>query len=159
MRLLALGVVALGAGAIATGCGGDDESTSTHTAPIAPLSTDEFIDYANRICTEEGGLIERAGRKLSRRPSQAEGRRFVVGTVLPHIQLITDRLRTLPPPAGDEAKVNAILDANQRGIDELRRTPDLRRADAVLSGGRGLARRYGLKTCAQPSGANGRWAR
>jgi hypothetical protein len=149
LRLSAL-TVALVAGLVA-GCGGSGgDSSATDTAPVSPLSKQDFIQSADQICAERDKLVyQQVGRAAAGQLSGAKLARFVNGTLIPHAQLAIDRLRTLPPPPGDDEKVTAFLDAAQQGVDRLGKDPTLIEGDRAFARSERLARAYGLKTCAR----------
>lgn len=139
--------------ALALGCGGGDASTTiAEPEPEAPLPKDEFVRQADAICLSGDSRIEAAADDLAasgQRPSPAEVRRIALEIVVPGLEAEVDAIAALPPPEGDERRVEAILDATREGIAQIEADPA-----GVLSGpprglveaGR-LARAYGADEC------------
>ena len=145
MLLLA---AALGVALTAAGCGGDDDGEETTRAP---LTREEFISEADAICAEGDREIEEAGEELGDAPSEEELEQFTTEVVVPNVQDQIDQLRELPPPEGDEEDVAAILDAAQRGVDELEADPSLgiqgEDAGGAFAEANQRAQGYGLTDC------------
>ena len=137
--------VALAAGALLAGCGGDDE----------PDPKQEFITTADEICAL--GTFEIGNQARNRygqpAPPPRESEEFSKEVVVPTLQSqVLERLRRLTPPAGDEQELAALYDALERGIDTLRQNPEL--LDEPGTGGafdeaNRLAQAYGFKQCGQ----------
>ena len=143
-----LGLVAVGAALVASGCGGDDDEDST----TAALSKQEFIKQADQVCAKGDKEIEQAAGDVfggGQQPARQEQERFITKTVIPNVQQQVDDVRALTPPEGDEKEVAAILDSAQEGSDTVEKDP------SVLTGGGKdpfaesdrLASDYGLKQC------------
>ena len=153
------------------GCGGDDDGDVTVDADSLVPSKRDYIVQADTICANVSQSIETAAEasfrisskdftlkpngeivfKPGRRPSDAEIERFGTETVVPAFRAQLTDLRALTPPSGDEATVDAIYDAAERGVDALRADPSLfTDSDAVraeLAEARRLGRAYGFFDC------------
>jgi hypothetical protein len=120
-----LSVLALAAAAFA-GCGGRDE-TSTYPPGVArPIAKVRFLAEADRICHSTNARIEAAADGLAIRrhePPPAEVRRVVLRIVVPTLRSEVEAIRSLGAPAGDEAEVQAILAATERGIRQIEADP------------------------------------
>jgi hypothetical protein len=137
---------------LVAGCGGDDDATNTATTTAAPLTKAEFIRQADQICLSGDSRIEAAADDLLAQggePPPSEVRRIARRIVVPGLEAEVQAIRALGAPAGDEAAVERILSATERGIAEIEAdpesaiegpTPGLRKA------GR-LAREYGSAEC------------
>jgi hypothetical protein len=140
--------VALAAGVVAAGCGGDDDDGDGEA-----LTKVEFISQADAICAEGDREIDQAGREAfgDQRPSEQEIEQFATDTVAPNIQNQIDGIRALTPPEGDEQQVAEILDAAQNGIDEIEQDPSLLNqgpdAGGAFTEANNLATEYGLTDC------------
>lgn len=158
-------LVGLIAGLILVGCGGGDDSTTTagasgtSGAQGAALSKSEFLAQGNAICEKGDKEINAAASKIftqGQAPSQADQEKFVTDTVIPNIQGQIDGLSALSPPSGDEDQVQAIIDAAQSALDQIKSDPSL---ITDQSGGSDpfaeankLASAYGLDKCGSDSG-------
>ncbi len=134
------------------GCGGGDETTSTYPPGVArPIDKVEFLREADRICESTNARVEAAADDLvgGREPPPGEVRRIVIGIVIPALQAEVDAISSLGAPEGDERKVEAIIAAVERGIDELEADP-LSALDgpppSLREAGR-LAAAYGSRVC------------
>jgi len=142
----------------AVGCGDEEVATTPTTATGEPPTKREFISEADRICFSADSQIEAAADDLAlaeREPPPAEVRRIVLGVVVPALETEVRAIGSLGAPRGDEAAVEEILAATERGIAQIEAEPE-----AVLEGpppalrqaGR-LARAYGSQECGiRPAG-------
>jgi hypothetical protein len=158
--------------ALIAGCGGDDDGGDlTVDADSLVPSKRDYIVQADTICanvqqsietdaeatfrissndftvTPEGEIVFKPGR----RPSDARIEAFGAETVVPAFRRQLADLRALTPPSGDEATVDEIYAAADRGIDALEADPSLfTDSDAVraeLAEARRLGRAYGFFDC------------
>ena len=139
------------------GCGGDEATTTAAPAEPEPLTKEAFIAEADRICFAVESQIEAAADDLAgagEDPDAAQVRRVVMEIVVPRLRSEVNTIRLLDPPPEDEAEVDRILGATERGADALERDPvsvldglpaDLREAER-------LARAYGSEQCGLASG-------
>jgi hypothetical protein len=120
LALLFLAAAAIG------GCGGGDE-TSTYPAGVSrPIAKVRFLAEADRICHSTNARIEAAADGLAtgrHEPPPSEVRRVVLRIVVPTLRSELDAIRSLGAPAGDEAEVEAILGATERGIRQIEADP------------------------------------
>lgn len=147
---LGVAVVATAAVLIA-GCGGGSSSSTTVASGTA-LSKSEFLAKGNAICAKGNQEINAAGKKVfgHNAPSQADLDKFANDTLIPNIQQQIDGLKALPPPAGDEDQVNAILTAAQSGLDKAKQDPSLITSQGgsdPFAQANKLANAYGLTKC------------
>jgi hypothetical protein len=110
---------------VLAGCGGSDSTTSSTSET---LTKSEFVAKANAICAKGNQEIRAEGKKLfssGQAPSKAAQEKFVTGTVIPSIQQQVDGVDALPAPAGDEQKVQAIVDAARSALAKVKQDPAL----------------------------------
>jgi hypothetical protein len=150
LALLPLALVAL------AGCGDDDADQTFPPGVSQPLEKVEFLAEADRICHSTNARVEAAADDLFRggEPPPAQTRRVVIGVAIPALEAEVRAIRALGAPAGDEREVDAIVDATERGIAEIRADPvaALDRPPARLREAGRLARAYGSRECGVPSG-------
>jgi hypothetical protein len=143
-RAAALALLAIAGALVIAGCGDDDETTTSDSG--ATLTKDEFIAKADAICAAGDQALTAAVQALGNgRPSQADLQRFAELAV-PALQEQVDGIRALTPPAGDEDRVSAMLDAVQNGIDRIETDPSSIESDPLKAPGQ-LAEDYGLQEC------------
>ena len=137
---------------LAIGCGDSDVTPTTAGREDEPPTKREFLFEADRICFSSDARIEAAADDLAtaeREPPPAEVRRIVLGVVVPALETEVRAIGSLGAPRGDEEEVEAILDATERGIAQIKADPV-----AVVDGpppalreaGR-LAKAYGSRQC------------
>ncbi len=150
LRPAALLAAALAGVMALAGCGGSDSSTSTTSET---LTKSEFVAKANAICAKGNQEIRAAGKKLfssGQAPSQAAQEKFVTATVIPSIQQQVDAVDDLPAPAGDEQKVQAIVNAARSALDKVKQDPSLITAQGQsdpFAQADKLTNSYGLTQC------------
>jgi len=141
---------------LVAGCGGDEERTFPEGV-AQPIAKVEFLAEAERICGSTNARVEAAADGLvstGDQPPPAEVRRAVIGVAVPALEAEVRAIRALGVPEGDERRVEAIIAATERGIEQIRADPV-----GVLDGpppalreaGR-LARAYGSENCGFPQG-------
>ena len=133
--------------AVAAGCGGEDEETST--APAAAQTKEEFISQADEICARGDQEIEQAGQALGQgRPAPEELEQFSTETLIPNIQGQIDDLRALQPPPELEPQVTEFLDTAQEELDQLEQDPSKLGPEAFAGAGK-QAEEIGFQNCAR----------
>lgn len=159
----ALVAVATAAIAIA-GCGGSSSTTGGATgatgatgAQGAPLSKSAFLAKGNAICAKGNQQIQAATKKefpQGQQPSQAELNKFATDTLIPVVQQEIDGIKALPPPSGDEDKVNAIISAAQSALDKGKQDPStlVSQGSDPFAQANKLANAYGLTKCGSNNG-------
>ena len=127
MRVPAIAVLAATAtGALfLAGCGSSDsESTAT-------ITKSAFVKQADAICAKGNKEINKAGNEIfgslgqNQQPSKAQLEEFATGTLIPSVETQVAAISALPVPSGDEAQVQAILDAAQQAHQGGQAGPDL----------------------------------
>ena len=149
-RLAAAVAAVLAVGAVGfAGCGGSDDTSGDSTT--AAISKDDFVTQANQICAEGDKTLQTAGKAAfsGGKPSKSDLQQFANDTVVPTIQGEIDGIEALGAPEGDEEQVNAITDAAQSAIDEVKADPSVFVAgdQDVFAEANKLANAYGLTEC------------
>jgi len=101
------------------------------------------VQRADAICAAANRKLDAAGKTFT--PGTTE-RKFVNEKVVSIFEKdLTEKLDALTPPKGDDARVDAILNAGRQGIDKLRADPEasrpLRAAPRTPSAPRASSRR------------------
>jgi hypothetical protein len=151
MRLTHFLAVALASGFVIAGCGGDDNGDDGDGGG-EPLTKEEFVAQVDAICQESDAELEALGGDVE---SRAAAEELVRNEVVPVLQKQLDDIGALTPPEGDEAEIQAFLDAAQEGVEEVQADP------AVIFGGpepegfrkaNDLGQQYGLTAaCTGPA--------
>lgn len=151
--LASLGLAAL---LLFAGCGGGSGTTTP------ALTKQQFIRRAHAICYH---LSKKQVRKTEAfykahglnpaEPSQPAVERNIAAVVLPVVEEKIEELGALPVPEGDEAKVQAILKAMERGVRETEAHPEWLAASSSahpnpFAESEELVSAYGVWLCAQP---------
>jgi hypothetical protein len=146
-KTISILVCFLAAGLLAAGCGSSDKSGEKSSITKA-----EFVKKGNAICAQGNKKIEAQGQKLfgpNKKPSKAKLEEFASTVLLPSVEDQVNKIRALGAPKGDEAKVKAILDAADQGVQKGKQDPlslTNEGADPFAKANR-LAKAYGLKVC------------
>lgn len=127
----------------AAGCGGSDSTD-------ASITKAQFVKQANTICEEtEGEKLKLATEYLKKNPGTEEVD-LVVPAAVPPLQKQVRRIEALPFPEGDEAQVEAFLDAVNAGIKDTEANPEdaLKKGSNPFDKANSIAENYGLTVCA-----------
>jgi hypothetical protein len=130
-------------GLFAAGCGGGDDDS---------LSRAEFVQQADAICRKAHDRFDKAFQQAfpDGEPTQTQLKEFAATTLVPGVQGEIDDVGELEPPAADQDQVDAILEAEQAGVDKVKANPAVL-SPAVkedpLAKGQKLAKAYGMKEC------------
>lgn len=122
------------------------------------LSKAEFIKQGDAICQKGGGRIfnelqrhkTEYGRGWGRQPSKKQNEEGLVDLVLPILREEVEELEALTPPPGDEAEIEAMLDAFEEGVEKTEAKPGLaesRGPNNPLAEASALSQKYGFKVC------------
>jgi hypothetical protein len=129
------------------GCGGGRSSSAAQTQPTKA----EFVRQAQRICTAAARKLEAAGATFFTTNQGGTEKKFVETKVTPIVEKdLIAKIDALPTPSGDEAKINAVLDALRQGLTTLRANPESIKApsgsakDPFHKSGE-LSKAYGLR--------------
>ena len=136
---------------LGAGCGGDDPETFSPVVTEPPTKV-EFLREADEICFAAEAQIEAAGDDIFDGRGEidaAEVRRVSLAVVVPALRAEVAAIGALEPPEGDEAEIQAILDATEEGIAQIQADPAalLDGPPAALRRAQRLAEAYGSREC------------
>jgi hypothetical protein len=123
------------------GCGGGSDA--------ATLTKKQFIKLADAICEKsEGEQLQLVGEYAKKHPG-AEEEDFIIPAALPPLEKEIEKIKTLPAPSGDEAQIDAILNAFEAAIAHGKEVPRDLLVDETdpFAKPDKLANSYGFKTC------------
>ena len=129
------------------GCGGDDETTT--------LTKAEFTKQANAGCKEHQKERDELFKKVTNEldPSEvtrADQERLISEVLLPPFEKDIENLKSLGAPAGDEQKVEAIVEEMEKAVDKVEAKPLVAlRTNSQFAEARAAAVKYGLDDCVQ----------
>ena len=145
-RFIAIAVGFAAALAVA-GCGGGKSSSEAQTLPTKA----EFVRNAQRICAAAGRKLEAAGATYFTANPGGTEKKFIETKVKPIVEKdLIAKVDALPTPSGDEAKINAFLDAMRQALTTLSANPESIKAasgsakDPFRKAGE-VAKAYGLR--------------
>ncbi len=137
----------LATGALAAGCGGSDDSSTT-----TALSQSEFVAGATAICKPANEQIEAAADKIlgsGSRPTPQEFEQFVTSAVIPQTQAVIDEFKGLTPPSDQAQIYDALIEELQSTNDQLKADPERPLAQGnPFAKSNQLATQAGLDVCA-----------
>lgn len=145
-RTFALLISVLAVAAFAAGCGDDDSSADS-------LTKAEFVKQASDKCKavnkESQKRLEAAGKAQEGvPPSKNTEEQLVNNIVVPALQKQADELSELGAPEGDEAQVEAIIEALEKVTQEAEENPVgvAAQSDPFLEVDQ-MMKDYGLEAC------------
>lgn len=158
-RLTILPAIAIAAALFAAGCGGGDDEDGGGSAEVtvttSSLSKAQFVKKATEICSDERQTIpertaayEKSSGKVSGADAYAKG---VKKVLLPLFQSEVTKISKLGAPSGEKDSIEAMLTAQQEGIDEVEDLPRFQSSDDVaaqFTEATKLLRAYDLTVCA-----------
>lgn len=131
------------------------------------LSKAEFVKRANALCSKERTknfkqLTVFAGKHAAEgKPESTLLKDLVREVLLPRIEREIAGIAELGAPAGERAQVEAILEAQQKAVDEaaeLANPKTLAQVESYFAKAGAMAKAYGISTCdnssAPPAGGN-----
>ena len=159
-RKLAGAMTTLLLAGLAAGCGGGDGSDGSDGASgssgAAPgLTKAQFIERGDAICAVAAKRIDAAAAKL-RQSAKKTGTlpvtrvvRFLTRSSMPAYDRMIIALRNLPPPKGDEPKIDAFVASVAGAIDAVKANPRryAQRTTDPFDDANGRAKAYGFKVC------------
>ena len=178
-RVIVLAAALFAIAAVAAGCGSDDESSSTTAAggqaagggstgggggesgggtaiQGSSLDKPEFIKKASAVCMKEReGLVEEVDSYLKKHEPEGKPQgllfaQMVKAVLLPTIEAEVAAIRKLGAPSGDEEEVEAILAAQEQGVEEakqLKRLESLEEVEGHFVVATERLFDYGFETC------------
>lgn len=153
--------------ALMVGCGGGGSDNSSDggaadgsSLASSSLSKDEFVQQAAEACAQAAEdapnlaahYLERARAKERRGADTSNSYTGLIKTVaLPAIERQMAAVRKLGAPEGEEEDVEAILNAEQKGVAEVARLKHIVsrfQYERYLLKSGNMFRKYGLEACA-----------
>src|SRR5690242_14940555 len=103
---------------LVAGCGGSSEEE---------LTKSEFVKQGNAICTQAAKNREKAVFELLKNANPQGGQKVIrkeaAETALPFYEEAAEQLDSLGAPAGDEAKVEALVTAMEEAAAKIHANP------------------------------------
>jgi hypothetical protein len=139
---------------VAAGCGSSsDDSTKT----TAALTKAELIAQGDAICKKGNAAIEREADEFAEdnnvdteKPTRAQQEEVIIDVVAPGVRKQGEEISELTPPSGDEAEIEAVVAAVEKGSDEMESDPSkLIEGKSPLAEGSKLANNYGFEECGE----------
>lgn len=164
-RALAVLFACLAIAAVAAGCGGGDDSTSSGDTTSGGESTEAsgsaptkavFIKEADKICADSNEVMNEELAEFSKEndiseteePSEELQVEAYESIVLPNIAGQGEEIAALTPPAGDEEAVEEITDALAESVDDVEASAEgLVEGKNPFGDASSKARAYGMKVC------------
>jgi hypothetical protein len=135
-------------GLVLVACGSSsDNSTST----TAALTKAEFLKKGNAICAKGNKATNKLGNQIfvkNAKPTQAQKTQFE-NALITNVQGQINDVAALGAPAGDSAKVNAIVHSAQAALDSIKKDPSIlftSNSDPFAKSNK-LTNAYGLTAC------------
>lgn len=127
---------------IVAGCGGGGGETVTKS---------DFVRQGNAVCGKwqqaRGEAFREVNSKFKPPVTQAKREKAILFVLEPYEDAI-EGLKELEPPAGEEEKVEAIIDSMEEGYNQAKANPGtLVSSSAPFSKANKLTEEYGLKEC------------
>ncbi|MDQ3725187.1 MAG: hypothetical protein M3335_04745 [Actinomycetota bacterium] len=136
------------------GCGGGDGETSGK-ASAGSLTKAQFLEQGNAICGQVFDEIDRRYGKLSNESTDAELNEQAQEIVPPLVTRLVNRLRALGAPRGEEARVEKILVALEKGVETAEEDVNTVRGsqgEFAFEEGYEMLWAYGLERCGLSDG-------
>jgi hypothetical protein len=136
-------------GLVLTACGSSSNSTTSTTAALTKA---EFVKKGNAICKKGNQQINQAGKTIfptKQKPTSAQLNKFATAAET-SIQSQINQLKALGAPAGDQAKVTALLATSQANLNKVKQDPTLLTSgnQHPFAAAAKLLHAYGLTACA-----------
>ncbi len=117
-----------------------------------PLTKKAFIKEADKICLQAATLQNEIAQDYFADLPPGENPDLETLSAFweedaPIVQQMIDSIRALNEPKADKKKVKKILDAVQRGLDEIEEDPAVLLTEAPFAEADELAKSYGFKVC------------
>jgi hypothetical protein len=149
---------------VVAGCGSGGDSTGSTEASSSSLTKAEFLEKGNAICAKGNEEIEAGFEEFSKennlgkkRPSKAQLEEAIETVLIPKIRKQVEGIAALSPPSGDEAEVEAIVDAAEEALEKGEEDPSslAGESNGPFVKANKLASKYGLVKCAEEEGEEG----
>lgn len=127
---------------LVVGCGSGGGETVTKS---------DFVRQGNAVCGKwqqaRGQAFREVNSKFKPPVTQAKREKAILFVLEPYADAI-EGLKELEPPAGEEEKVEAIIDSMEEGYNQAQANPGtLVSSSAPFSKANKLTEEYGLKEC------------
>lgn len=143
---LSLPLLAVLVAALISGCGGDDDSTTTAT-----VSKAQFVKEADAICKktelEQEKLVNKYYVRLNPNELKAKGEKLVRLAALPPLQTQAEELSELPLPEQGEKEAKAYMKAFEAGLQEAEEDPKSLLEGKAFADAEAQAAKVGFKVC------------
>ena len=145
--------------AIAAGCGGDDDGGGVASGSLTKA---EFVKRVNDMCesNRQGQLKDVQAYAAGKGAGLPPGELYAAvnrDLLLPQVEEEIETIEELGAPEGDEAKIEAFVTAQRRGIEEASKIQSISEDEQVRRYFRPaseLAREYGIDECANSPAPN-----
>jgi hypothetical protein len=160
-RLITVLVGVFAIGALVAGCGGGSDSTgseSTGSESGTALTKAEFISQGDAICEKGTEEIEAGAEEFAeeneidtQNPKTAQQEELVSEVIVPNLSKQAEEIDALGAPSGEEAEVEAIVEALETATGEIEDEPGtLVEANAAsFDKANKLAKEFGFKVCGE----------
>jgi hypothetical protein len=142
-------VAILSVGLVLAACG---SSSNNSTSTTAALTKAEFLKQGNAICAKGNKATNKLGNQIfpskNAKPTQAQKTQFE-NALITNIQGQINGVKALGAPAGDSAKVDAIVNSAQAALDKIKKDPSIlftSKTDPFAAANK-LTTAYGLTAC------------
>lgn len=130
------------------GGGGGGEGAST----AAALSKSEYVKEANAICKKSLQEREADANEVAEeiKPGANAGelsKKQLVEAITPSLASMVNELAALPAPSGDESRVEAMMEAYEKGLEEVEENGEAAFSSEPFKTADEKAMKYGLKDC------------
>ncbi|HEX5762979.1 MAG TPA: hypothetical protein VFY04_07645 [Solirubrobacterales bacterium] len=163
VRLTIVSAVMVALAVAVAGCGDDDDASgdsSSTELTTSSLTKAQYLKKANQACFDERSQltkkikaykegIERPQEKRLLETKQYQG--FVDDVLLPTYEAELAAVRALGAPSGEERRLEALLAAQQQGLDEVAAQDGIETFEPIefaFAQGSRMALAYGLTECA-----------
>jgi hypothetical protein len=160
-RLIAVLVGVFAIGALVAGCGGGSDSTgseSTGSESGTALTKAEFISQGDAICEQGNEEIEAGAEEFAeeneidtQNPKTAQQEELVSEVIVPNLKKQAEEIDALGAPSGEEAEVEAIVEALETGTGDIEDEPGtlVEGNAASFDKANKLAKEFGFKVCGE----------
>jgi hypothetical protein len=144
-------------GLVLVACGSSSDNSTTSTT--AALSKAAFLKQGNAICAKGNKATNKLGNQIfvkNAKPTQAQKTQFE-NALITNVQGQINDVAALGAPAGDSAKVNAIVNSAQAALDSIKKDPSIlftSKSDPFAKSNK-LTNAYGLTACGGGGGGGG----
>ena len=145
-----------GLAAFAAGCGGSSGTESSGSGESGgSLTKSELIKQGDAICKKGEAALEEEANGFAKengidtsKPTQAQQEEVIEKVVAPALRRQAEEIRALGAPGGEEGKVEKLVDALEKGSEELEEEPGkLLQGTNPVQQASALAKEYGFKNC------------